>query len=63
MLDNPIFAILAYATSIIFTLIAAMVPPNAGNFVMGLFASSMASFLGGEDESDAYEMEIEDNDI
>ena len=63
MLDSPVIAILAFATSITFTLIAVLVPPNAGNLVMGLFAAGMASFLGGEEEPDTWEQELEDADI
>lgn len=61
--DNPLIMILAFATSIAFTAVAAAIPPTAGNLVMGLFGSAMASFLGGEDEDDAYEREIADSDI
>lgn len=63
MLESPIIAILATLTAIAFTAVAALVPPNAGNLVMGLFAASMAAFLGGEEEPDAYELELEDADI
>lgn len=62
--DNPIIMLLALGTSIVFTAIAALVPPNAGNFVAGLFLSTMASMLAGEDQAqEAYEREIADEDI
>ncbi len=63
ILDNPITALLAFATSIAFTIVAATIPPGAGNFVAGLFAASMAAFLGGEEDEESYEAEIADRDI
>lgn len=63
MLESPIIGLLALATSIVFTFIAAMVPPNAGNFVAALFLSSMASFVGGEDEESEEDLELADADI
>ena len=63
MLESGIIAFLAFLTSIVFTAIAVLVPPNAGNLVMGLFGAGMASFLGGEENPDSYEAELEDADI
>jgi Mn2+/Fe2+ NRAMP family transporter len=63
ILDNPIVAILSLVTSVAFTAVAALVPPNAGNFVAAVFLSSFASFLGGEEVPDDYEAELEDADI
>lgn len=63
MLDNEIFAFLSFFTAVAFTAVAALVPPNAGNLVAGIFLATMASFLGGEEENDSYEREIEDEDI
>lgn len=63
MLESPIVGLLALLTSIVFSFIAAMVPPNAGNFVAGLFLASMAAFLGGEDEESDEDIELEDADI
>jgi uncharacterized membrane protein len=63
ILDNPIVAILSLVTSVAFTTVAALVPPNAGNFVAAVFLSSFASFLGGEEVPDDYEAELEDADI
>ena len=63
MLESPIVGLLALATSIVFTTIAALVPPNAGNFVAGMFLASMASFLGGEDDESEEDMELADADI
>lgn len=61
--DNPIFWVLGLTTSVVFTSIAAFVPPNAGNLVAAIFLASFASFLGGEEEGDNYELELEDADI
>lgn len=63
LLQSPIIGFLAVLTAVLFTTVAAMVPPNAGNFVGGLFMASMASFLAPEDPYDAYEDELEDSDI
>ena len=63
ILDNPIVAILALLSSIAFTAVAALVPPNAGNFVAAVFMASFAAFLGGEDPGDDFERELEDADI
>jgi hypothetical protein len=63
LLHSPIIAALALLTSVAFTTVAAAVPPNAGNLVAGIFLTSLASFLAGEEEPDAYEMELEDADI
>ena len=63
ILDNPIVAILSLLTSVAFTAVAALVPPNAGNFVAAVFLSSFASFLGGEEVPDDDEAELEDADI
>ncbi|CAN5285048.1 hypothetical protein BH09SUM1_BH09SUM1_15630 [soil metagenome] len=60
--DNPLIAIIAILTSITFTCIAAMVPPNAGNLVGAIFMASMGSYLGGEEVPDAHELELEDAD-
>jgi uncharacterized membrane protein len=63
LLHSPIIAFLALATSIAFTTVAAAVPPNAGNLVAGIFLSSMAAYLGGEEVAEGHEMELEDADI
>jgi len=65
MLDNPIIAILSMATSVIFTLIAALVPPNAGNLVGGIFVATFGSFLVPEEDPflNQHEQELEDADI
>ena len=62
-LHSPVAHILALGTSIVFTAIAALVPPNAGNFVAGVFLATFGSFLGGEEEAEAYESEIADDDV
>ncbi|MCC6547980.1 hypothetical protein IT570_12510 [Candidatus Sumerlaeota bacterium] len=62
-LHSPIATVLALGTSIVFTAIAASVPPNAGNLVAAIFLSSFGSFLGGEESPDDYEQEIADTDI
>lgn len=61
--NHEIFHVLALLFSIVFTTIAAVVPPNAGNFVGGLFVATLASFAGGEEEPDVHEEELEDADI
>lgn len=63
ILDNPLVAILALLTSIVFTLIAALVPANGGNLVAGIFLATLGSMLGGEEKPDEYEQELEDDDI
>ena len=63
MLESPIIAFLALISAIAFSAVAGIVPPNAGNLVAGIFLATFASFLGGEEEPDAYEYELEDNDI
>lgn len=62
-LESPLIGLLAILTSIVFTAIAALVPPNAGNFVGGLFVATLAAFLGGEDKPDQHDLELEDADI
>ncbi|MEO8377305.1 MAG: hypothetical protein ABI579_06515 [Candidatus Sumerlaeota bacterium] len=62
-LHSPIAHVLALGTSIVFTSIAAAVPPNAGNFVAAVFLSTFGSFLGGEEDADYYEQELADADI
>ena len=63
LLHSPLIGFLALVTSIAFTTVAAMVPPNAGNLVGGIFLVSLASFLGGEEQPDSHELELEDRDI
>lgn len=63
ILDNPLVAMLSLLTSVVFTAIAALVPPNGGNLVAGVFLASFAAFLGGEEDGDEYERELEDADI
>jgi hypothetical protein len=62
-LHSPIAHILAVGTSVAFTAVAAAVPPNAGNLVAGIFVTSFASYLGGEEDPDTYEQEISDEDL
>lgn len=61
--DNPLMMVLAFLTSIIFTAIAATIPPSAGNLVAAIFTATMASFIAGEPQAEAYEKEIMDEDI
>jgi hypothetical protein len=63
LLHSPIIAALALLTSVAFTAVAALVPPNAGNLVAGIFLASLASYLGGEEQPDDHEQELEDADI
>jgi hypothetical protein len=63
LLHSPVIAVLALLSSIAFTTVAALVPPNAGNLVGAIFISSFASFLGGEEEPSPYDQEIEDADV
>jgi len=63
MFESPIFMLLAYFTSIAFTIVAATIPPGAGNLVAAIFLSSMGCYLGGEEAEDSYEQEIADADI
>lgn len=62
-LHSPLAHVLALGTSIVFTAIAAAVPPNAGNLVAAIFLSTFGSFLGGEEDENFYEKEIADADI
>lgn len=61
--DNPLIAILSILTSVIFTAIAALVPPNGGNLVGGLLLATFGGFLFGEDEPDDEDLELADDDI
>lgn len=61
--DNPLMMVLAFLTSIIFTAIAVTIPPSAGNLVAAIFTATMASFIAGEPQAEAYEKEIMDEDI
>lgn len=63
LLDNPLVAILSLLTAVVFTLIAALVPANGGNLVAGIFLATFGAMLAGEEEADAYERELEDDDI
>lgn len=63
MLDSYLMLILAFGTSIAFSAVAAAVPPNAGNLVAAIFLNTMAFFVAGEDDNEAYEEDLEDNDI
>lgn len=62
-LDNPLIAGVALLTSVLFTTVAATIPPSGGNFIAGMFLSTFACFLGGDEEDSAYEKEIADEDI
>jgi len=62
-LDNIVVHAIALAASIGFSAIAGIVPPNAGNFVGGLFVATLASFLGGEEVDSSEDAELADLDV
>ena len=62
-LDNIVVHAIALVASVGFTAVAASVPPNAGNFVGGLFVATLASFLGGEEVDSPEDAELADLDV